>query len=74
MELKFNWKFDIKNLQDVASMKSDVEKASEGLKIGRTKFMEKYGVSSEREYKEKMMKQGLIMKLSAIGYNTWENT
>ena len=55
MELKFNWKFDIKNLQDVASMKSDVEKASEGLKIGRTKFMEKFGVSSEREYKEKMM-------------------
>ncbi len=74
MELKFNWKFDIKNLQDVASMQADVEKAADGLKIGRTKFMEKYGVSSEREYKEKMMKEGVVMKHSAIGYNTWETT
>ena len=74
MELNFNWKFDIKNLQDVASMKADMEKASESLKIGRTKFMEANGVSSEREYKERMMKEGVVMKHSAIGYNTWENT
>lgn len=74
MELNFSWKFDTKNLQDVSSMKADIEKAAGDLKIGRTKFMEKNGVSSEREYKERMMKEGVIMKHSAIGYNTWETT
>ncbi len=74
MELNFNWKFDIKNLQDISSMKTDIEKVAGDLKIGRTKFMEENGVSSEREYKERMMKEGVIMKHSAIGYNTWENT
>ena len=74
MELNFSWKFDTKNLQDVSSMKADIEKAAGDLKIGRTKFMEKNGVSSEREYKERMMKEGVVMKHSAIGYNTWETT
>ncbi len=74
MKLDFNWKFDIKNLQDLSSMKRDIEKTAGDLKIGRTKFMEKNHVSSEREYKERMMKEGVIMKHSAIGYNTWETT
>ncbi len=74
MKLDFNWKFDIKNLQDLSSMKKDIEKTAGDLKIGRTKFMEKNHVSSEREYKERMMKEGVIMKHSAIGYNTWETT
>ncbi len=34
--------------------------------------MEKFGVSSEREYKERMMKEKKVMKHSAVGLNSWQ--
>ncbi|MGN0658417.1 MAG: cobalamin-dependent protein [Emergencia sp.] len=71
MELNFNWRFDIKNLPDMGTINSEVYKLSQTVTIGKTLFMEKNGVSSEREYKEKMMKEKKIMKHSAIGLNNW---
>lgn len=74
MDLKFNWKFNIKDLPDMASVNSDVDNIAKDVTIGKTLFMEKYGVSSEREYKERMMKEHKIMKHSAVGLNTWDAT
>lgn len=74
MDLKFKWKFDIKELMDVPTLNAEIVKASDGVTIGKTLFMEKYGVSSEREYKERMMKNGHVMKHSAVGLNTWQAT
>lgn len=72
MELKFNWKFNIKNLPDVETMRHEVDEYAKNITIGKTLFMEKYGVSSEREYKEQMMAEGRIMKHSAIGMSSWQ--
>lgn len=73
MELNFNWKFNIKDMPDMASINSEVDQVAKDVTIGRTLFMEKFGVSSEREYKERMMKEGHIMKHSAYGTNSWED-
>ncbi|MFV0363287.1 MAG: cobalamin-dependent protein [Suipraeoptans sp.] len=72
MELKFKWKFNIKNLPDLKELNNQAAQAAKGITIGKTVFMEKYGVSSEREYKEQMMKQKKIMKHSAIGMSSWQ--
>lgn len=42
--------------------------------IGRTKFMDKYDVSSELEYKRRCIKEGRIMYHAHIGMNTWKET
>lgn len=42
--------------------------------IGRTKFMDKYDVSSELEYKRRCVKEGRIMYHAHIGMNTWKET
>ena len=73
MELNFNWKFDIKEMQDMESLNHEVDQEAKGVTIGKTLFMEKFNVSSEREYKEQMMKKGHIMKHSAYGTNEWED-
>ncbi len=44
------------------------------IKIGRSSFMEKYGVSSELEYKRRSIKDGHIMFHAHIGMNTWHET
>jgi len=74
MELKFKWKFDIKDLPDMKTLSQEIDEIAEGVEIGKTLFMEKHGVSSEREYKERMMKQGKVMKHSAVGLNSWQST
>ena len=72
MDLKFRWKFNIKDLPDMKSLRNDTEKLANDITIGQTLFMKKFGVSSEREYKEKMMAQEKIMKHSAIGMSSWQ--
>ncbi|MBA1334983.1 MAG: hypothetical protein HPY66_0605 [Firmicutes bacterium] len=44
------------------------------LQIGRTLFFDKYGVSSEYEYKQKMKREGRIMYHAHIGLDHWEET
>ena len=73
MELNFNWKFNIKEMCDMEEMEHEVDGIAKNLTIGKTLFMKKYGVSSEREYKEKMMEEGHIMKHSAYGTNSWKD-
>lgn len=72
MDLKFKWRFDIKNLPDMKSLNEEIDEIAAETTIGRTLFMEKHGVSSEREYKEKMMKEHKVMKHSAIGMSSWQ--
>ncbi|MCD8139552.1 MAG: cobalamin-dependent protein [Planctomycetaceae bacterium] len=74
MNLTFKWRFDIKNLPDMTTLGHKVEAIARNVSIGKTLFMEKYGVSSEREYKERMMQANTVMKHSAVGLNTWQAT
>ncbi len=74
MELKFKWKFDIRNLPDMETVNHETDKLAEGVTIGTTLFMKKYNVKSEREYKERMMAEHKVMKHSAIGWNSWDVT
>lgn len=73
MDLKFKWKFNIKDMPDMGTLQHEVDDIAKNVTIGTTLFMKKHGVSSEKEYKEKMMKEKKIMKHSAIGYNSWQN-
>lgn len=74
MELKFKWKFDIKDLPDMGTLNHEIDKIEKNIEIGQTLFMKKHNVSSEREYKERMMKEKKIMKHSAVGLNSWQST
>ena len=74
MELKFKWKFDIKDLPDMRTLNNEVDTIANKIDIGTTLFMKKYNVSSEREYKERMMKEKKIMKHSAVGLSSWQST
>lgn len=47
---------------------------SQGWSIGRSPFMDRMGVDSEREYKEKCKKEGIIMRHAHIGYNSSRET
>lgn len=71
MDLKFKWRFNIKELPDMQTLNHEVDEIAKDVNIGQTLFMKKFGVSSEREYKERMMKENKIMKHSAIGQNSW---
>ncbi|MFP3153956.1 cobalamin-dependent protein [Lachnospiraceae bacterium ZAX-1] len=42
--------------------------------IGRSPFMDKMGVNSEREYKERCKREGRIMRHAHIGYNSAKET
>lgn len=74
MNLTFKWRFDIKDLPDAAALGREVDDIAKGVVIGKTLFMKKHGVSSEREYKERMMKEKKVMKHSAVGLNSWQST
>lgn len=47
---------------------------AEDIKIGRTAFFAKMGVSSEVEYKRNCKKEGRIMAHAHIGLSTWKDT
>lgn len=59
---------------DVKSIMNEADKIAEKTVIGETLFMKKYGVKSEAEFKERMVKENRIMKHSQIGWNSWEET
>lgn len=61
-------------LPQLKDLMGEVEKISNGITIGETLFMKKYGVKSEAEYKLKCMSEGKIMRHAHIGWNSWEET
>lgn len=71
MKIEMNKRFEFKDLPDMKSIMSDVEKLTKDLKIGQTLFLKEHGVKSEGEYKKKCTH---VMKHSHIGYNTWDTT
>lgn len=62
---------DLPGLQDIFDR---AESVSRGWAIGRSPFMDKMGVSSEYEYKERCKKSGRIMRHAHIGYNSSKET
>ncbi|GHU81296.1 hypothetical protein FACS189468_3570 [Spirochaetia bacterium] len=74
MEIKMNKRFEIKNLPDMKTIRTEIDKLTSGLTLGQTLFFKKHGVKTEGEYKKRCMENGHIMKHSHIGYNTWDTT
>lgn len=75
-----NFKKDVQQILSKVELPDGREVVKEGLEIGKditigkTLFFEKYGVSSEYEYKQKMKEEGRIMYHAHIGLDTWEET
>lgn len=65
---------EYKDVPDLKSIMNEVEQIANQTVIGETLFMKKYGVKSEAEFKERMVKEKRIMKHSQIGWNSWEDT
>lgn len=74
MELKINRRFNEKDLPDMKTIMAQGDQIAQGVTIGTSAFMKTYGVSSEAEYKKKMMESGHVMKHSHIGWNSVEAT
>lgn len=74
MEIKMKKRFEYKNLPDMSSIRSDIDKIAKTVTIGETLFMKEFGVKSEAEYKKKMAAKGHIMKHTHIGWNSWDFT
>ena len=74
MDITINRRFNEKELPDMKSIRNEVRKRASQISIGTTLFMKENGVSSEIEYKKRMMKAGRIMKHSVIGWNDWDVT
>jgi methylmalonyl-CoA mutase cobalamin-binding domain/chain len=74
MNIKFNKRYEWKDLPDMKSMMSEVDKAAKDITIGETLFFREHGVKSESEYKLKCMKNGELTKHSHVGWNSWDET
>jgi len=61
-------------LPKAAAVLEESRRIASEVTIGRTKFMEKFDVSSELEYKRRCIKEGRIMYHAHIGMNTWKET
>ena len=61
-------------LPSLEEIKTRAVSVSKDWTIGRSPFMDKMGVNSEREYKERCKKEGRIMRHAHIGYNSAEET
>ncbi|MGE4354108.1 MAG: cobalamin-dependent protein [Oscillospiraceae bacterium] len=62
------------DLPPLAEIYARAESVSKDWVIGRSPFMDKMGVNSEREYKERCKKEGIIMRHAHIGYNSPQET
>ena len=74
MALEIRRRFNEKELPDVNSLSSEVDKLAKETVIGETLFIKKFGVKSEVEYKWRCAAEGRVMKHSPIGWNSWEVT
>ena len=62
------------DLPSGSSIRNEGHRIAGSIKIGRTAFMDKMGVDSEREYKEQCIRDNQIMFHAHIGMNSWDNT
>ncbi len=62
------------DLPKMETVLCESRKLADSVKIGRSLFMDKYGVSSELEYKRRCIKEKRIMYHAHIGMNTWTET
>lgn len=62
------------SLPPASTVMDESRALASSVKIGRSLFMKKYGVSSELEYKRMCIKEGRIMYHAHIGMNTWPET
>lgn len=74
MDIKMKKRFEYKNLPDMKTIRSDIDKIAKTVTIGETLFMRENGVKSEAEYKRKMAACGHVMKHTHIGWNSWDAT
>lgn len=74
MKLVLKNEVNFKEAPDLSSVFHEVDKIAQEITIGETLFMKKYGVKSEAEYKERMVRERKIMKHSQIGWNSWDAT
>ena len=74
MDIKMKKRFEYKNLPDMQTIRSEIDKIAKNVTIGETLFMRENGVKSEAEYKKKMAAKGHIMKHTHIGWNSWDVT
>ena len=74
------FKKDVQKILSEADLPDGRQVVKEGyeigknITIGKTLFFEKFGVSSEYEYKQKMKEEGRIMYHAHIGLDSWEET
>lgn len=61
-------------LPDGRKIRDEGRSLAGNIRLGRTAFMEKMGVSSEAEYKRQCIREGRIMYHCHIGMNTWDET
>jgi len=62
------------DLPSLSEIKERARQVSKDWTIGRSPFMDAYGVNSEWEYKERCKKEGRIMRHAHIGYNSADQT
>lgn len=61
-------------LPSLTELRERADRVSAGWTLGRSPFMDRMQVSSEREYKERCKKEGIIMRHAHIGYNSSSET
>ncbi len=70
MPLKLDraWIFPEARLPDAQALIAEGRKAAETVKVGRSPFLETYGVGSEAEYKRRRVEEGRVMMHAQIGF------
>ena len=70
MPLKLDraWIFPEAELPDAQALIAEGRKTAESVKVGRSPFLETYGVSSEIAYKRRSVDEGRIMMHAQIGF------
>ena len=74
LEIKFNKRFDWKELPPISEIEAGASRLAKGITVGETLFFREHGVKSEAEYKRRAIAEGLISKHSHVGWNSWEET
>ncbi|MFR5880495.1 MAG: hypothetical protein ACLUEQ_06660 [Cloacibacillus evryensis] len=74
MEIKFNKRFEWKDLPSLPEIEAEAAKLAKDINVGETLFFREHGVKSEAEYKRRAMAAGIISKHSHVGWNSWDET
>jgi len=74
LEIKFNKRFEWKDLPSLPEIEAEAAKLAKDINVGETLFFREHGVKSEAEYKRRAMAAGIISKHSHVGWNSWDET